>query len=84
MTIRLTRLEDRLADSPEAAAHDIGAQLDAARRALQQALHTPLTPAQHALAQTQMQAVQAAQAILDNVARRYDTSYGRSSSPSSP
>ncbi|VVE47725.1 EscE/YscE/SsaE family type III secretion system needle protein co-chaperone [Pandoraea terrigena] len=80
MTIRLTRLEDRLAASPEPVARDVGAQLDTARRALQQALHAPLTPAQHALAQTQMQAIQAASAILDRVARRYGTSYGPSSS----
>ena len=78
MTIRLTRLEDRLAASPEATACELGAQLDAARQSLQQALHTPLTPAQHALAQTQMQAVQAASAILERVARCYRTSYGPS------
>ena len=79
MTIRLTQLEDRLAAAPEAVARDIGAQIDVARRALQQALHTPLTPAQHALAQTQMQAVRAAEVILEGVARRYGTSYGASS-----
>ena len=79
MTIRLTRLEDRLAAAPEAVARDIGTQLDVARRALQQALHTPLTPAQHALAQTQMRAVRAAEVILEGVARRYGTSYGASS-----
>ncbi|WP_374627153.1 EscE/YscE/SsaE family type III secretion system needle protein co-chaperone [Pandoraea sp.] len=78
MTIRLTRLEDRLAASPEATARELGAQLDAARQSLQQALRTPLTPAQHALAQKQMHAVQAAGAILEGVARCYRTSYGPS------
>ncbi|AJE98925.1 EscE/YscE/SsaE family type III secretion system needle protein co-chaperone [Pandoraea apista] len=79
MAIRLTRFEDQLAASPEPVAREVGAQLDAARRSLQQALNTPLTPTEHALAQTQMQAVQAAGAILECMARRYRTSYGRSS-----
>ncbi|VVD76920.1 MULTISPECIES: EscE/YscE/SsaE family type III secretion system needle protein co-chaperone [Pandoraea] len=79
MTIRLTQLEDRLAAAPEAVARDIGTQLDVARQTLQQALHAPLAPAQHALAQSQMQAVRAAEVILEGVARRYATSYGSSS-----
>jgi secretion system chaperone SsaE len=79
MAIRLTQLEDRLAASPEAVAHDVGAQLEAARQSLQQALRKPLPPEAHALAQAQMQAVQAAGAILDSMVRRYSTSYGRTS-----
>ncbi|MDM8359427.1 EscE/YscE/SsaE family type III secretion system needle protein co-chaperone [Pandoraea communis] len=78
MAIRLTQLEDQLAAAPGPVAREVGTQLDAARRSLQQALSRPLTPAQHTLAQTQMQAVHAAAAILDSMARRYDTSYGRS------
>lgn len=79
MAIRLTRLEDQLAASPALVAREVGTQLDAARQSLQQALRKPLTPAQHALVQTQMQAVEAAAAILDGMAQRYGTSYGRSS-----
>ncbi|QHE91122.1 EscE/YscE/SsaE family type III secretion system needle protein co-chaperone [Pandoraea fibrosis] len=79
MVIRLTQLEDQLAASPGPVAREVGAQLDTARQSLQQALREPLPPAEHALAQTQMQAVQAAHAILERMAQRYDTSYGRSS-----
>ncbi|MDR3400354.1 MAG: EscE/YscE/SsaE family type III secretion system needle protein co-chaperone [Pandoraea sp.] len=79
MAIRLTRLEDQLAASSGPVVREVGAQLDAARQSLQQALREPLTPSQHALVQTQMQAVQAAGAILERMARRYKTSYGRSS-----
>lgn len=79
MTIRLTHIEDALAAAPGPVSCEIGAQLDAARQSLERALRTPLSPAQHTQVQAQMQAVQAAGAILERIARCYGTSYGRSS-----
>ena len=79
MTIRLTQLEDRLAAAPEAVAGANGPQHAVARPTRHHAPRAPLAPAQHALAQTQMQAVRAAEVILEGVARRYATSYGSSS-----
>ncbi|AKC69605.1 EscE/YscE/SsaE family type III secretion system needle protein co-chaperone [Pandoraea oxalativorans] len=77
MTIRLTRLEDALADSPGPVSRNVGATLVAARATLEGSLRTPLSPAQHAQAQSLMQAVQAAEAILESISRRYSTSYGK-------
>lgn len=77
MTIRLTRLEDALADSPGQVSRNVGTTLVAARTILERSLRMPLPPAQHAQAQSLMQAVQAAEAILESIARRYSTSYGK-------
>lgn len=77
MTIRLTRLEDALADSPGPVSRNVGAALVAARATLEGSLRMPLRPAQHAQTQSLMQAVQAAEAILESIARRYSTSYGK-------
>ncbi|VVE48501.1 EscE/YscE/SsaE family type III secretion system needle protein co-chaperone [Pandoraea anhela] len=77
MTIHLTRIEDALAASPHAISRDVGAQLDAASKTLDTALRAPLTPAQHAQALAQKQAVCAAGAILESITRRYSTSYGK-------
>ncbi|MFK0378456.1 EscE/YscE/SsaE family type III secretion system needle protein co-chaperone [Pandoraea sp. NPDC090278] len=77
MTIRLTRLEDALSDSPGPVSLNVGAKLNAARATLEKSLRTPLPPAQHAQAQSLMQAIQAAEAILESITRRYSTSYGK-------
>ncbi|AKM31257.1 hypothetical protein AB870_15685 [Pandoraea faecigallinarum] len=77
MTLRLTRLEDALAVSPDTVSRDVAAKLDRAGRTLDAVLRTPLTPPQHARARTQKQAVTAAQAILESLSRRYSTSYGK-------
>ncbi len=77
MTIRLTRLEDALADSPGPVSRNVGTALVAARATLEGSLRMPLTPAQHAQTQSLMQAVRAAEAILESLARRYSTSYGK-------
>ncbi|VVE22761.1 EscE/YscE/SsaE family type III secretion system needle protein co-chaperone [Pandoraea capi] len=77
MTMHLTRLEDALAASPSTVSRDVGAQLDAAIKALEIVLGAPLPPAQHAQADALKQAVIAAGAILESIARRYSTSYGK-------
>ena len=79
MTIRLTHIEDALATAPDAVSRKVGTQLDAARLSLEKALRTPLSPAQHTQVQNQMQAIVAARAILERIARCYGSSYGRSS-----
>ncbi|VVE71388.1 EscE/YscE/SsaE family type III secretion system needle protein co-chaperone [Pandoraea anapnoica] len=77
MTIRLTHLEDALADSPGPVSSNVGAKLNAAQATLEGSLRMPLPPAQYAQVQSLMQAVRAAEAILESIARRYSTSYGK-------
>ena len=79
MTIRLTQLEDRLAAAPEAVAGGLGHHRVVGRPKQHQGRRAARAAAHHPRAQSQMQAVRAAEVILEGVARRYATSYGSSS-----
>lgn len=76
MTIRLTQIEDQLAESPLDTTADKLAQLKYAERKLKDALQSPLSPGAHQHARIQAEALDAAIEILERLAQRFRSSYG--------
>ncbi|MGC7406726.1 EscE/YscE/SsaE family type III secretion system needle protein co-chaperone [Pandoraea pneumonica] len=76
MTIRLTQIEDQLAESPFDTATVRLTQLECARRALEDVFQSPLPLASYRQARVQADALDAAIEILRRLAQRFGASYG--------